>query len=519
MTFLEEMSFQGNFPNSGKMKAPSFLYLSAFFVLSACSTQRAGRIPYDLPDNVILELQDLSADTLRRRSTVILKATDVYRAGAIKRFLQGKNYREAWEAPVEVPIVWLDTLRGGLKIQEEGGGGQTRSLDFVDAQGQVLALRSVCKDLTKFVPKFLKKTGLGNPIMDAISADHPYAALPSAALAEAAGVIHTQPKIYFVPCQPALDTFNDRFGNRLFWLEFEPEGKNEDWVEGIRAKALLETEDVEKRLAESTAHRANQQMLLRARLLDFIIGDWDRHGGNWGWAAYSKAGTTRYAPIAADRDNAFFKIGGVLPWLINRSFINPKFKSFQKKIRYLPGMLVNSKTFDPVFLNRMTRQDYLSAAQNLQNRLTDRAIENAIHAFPDTIFKLDGARIIENVKARRNDLIQYALEFYRILAKRPEIHGTRQADRFILHCAENGILRVQVFSKAVGGEEALHFERAYFPNETKSVTLYGWGGGDTVEMEQGKPKKIKVYFQGEQGKAKNIKQGNQEIGFVLVNAD
>ncbi len=51
-----------------------------------------------------------------------------YRAGAVKRALLGRSYRELWTTPATVPVLDLATFAGGLTPTETGGGNQTLSL-------------------------------------------------------------------------------------------------------------------------------------------------------------------------------------------------------------------------------------------------------------------------------------------------------------------------------------------------------------------------------------------------------
>ena len=46
------------------------------------------------------------------------------------------------------------------------------------------------------------------------------------------------------------------------------------------------------------------QYLLRARLLDMLIGDWDRHDDQWRWVAFEE-GKHDFKAIPRDRDQAF----------------------------------------------------------------------------------------------------------------------------------------------------------------------------------------------------------------------
>src|SRR4029453_8326402 len=75
----------------------------------------------------------------------------------------------------------------------------------------------------------------------------------------------------------------------------------------------LETSDGEemwKRLRESPAVRADSRAYLKARLVDQLIGDWDRHRNQWRWARVS--GADRWQPIPEDRDQAYVCFEGLV---------------------------------------------------------------------------------------------------------------------------------------------------------------------------------------------------------------
>ena len=51
---------------------------------------------------------------------------------------------------------------------------------------------------------------------------------------------------------------------------------------------------------------------LNARLFDLVIGDWDRHRGQWRWARFGDQPVTRWVPIPQDRDQAFIRYDGLV---------------------------------------------------------------------------------------------------------------------------------------------------------------------------------------------------------------
>lgn len=174
---------------------------------------------------VIINPDDFEKVDFKKHDSVLIAASTFYRGNTLKEAMQGKIYRKAWSTPVKIPIVFLDTLKGGMTIIKEGGGSQTISLKLKGADGVLYSLRGINKDPESHIPEIARSLGLENIIIDAISASHPYGAVAAGALTEAAGVLHTDPQAVFVPKQEFLGEHNEKFGNRLFLLEYETEGE------------------------------------------------------------------------------------------------------------------------------------------------------------------------------------------------------------------------------------------------------------------------------------------------------
>ncbi len=364
----------------------------------------------------VLDIADLDHIRFQDYDSVTVAANTLYEASAFKELIQGEHYREAWSTPVTVPIVFLDTLKGGLKVVEEGGGMQTHSLELEDSLGIRYALRSLSKDPNQLVPDFAKNLGLENILIDGISTQHPYATLVAAKLAEGAEVLHTRPELMFVPRQKVLGAFNEKFGNRLYYFEYETEGEV-DWTGLADIREILDTEDLQELKIEVGPKVAiDQNTFIRARLFDLLIGDWDRHPKQWGWAIQEGRDGFLAIPVPTDRDNAFFNLQGILPPMIVNDRRHPHVQSFETEIDYMPGLV---RDIDEYFLRTSTLQQFQSEAERLQQLLSDTKIEEAFEAWPNAIDSLDGPEIRQKITARRDDLTKYAEEFYRILQERP----------------------------------------------------------------------------------------------------
>ncbi len=387
------------------------LVFIALVYLSVSETKESFRT------SEVLDIDDLDKIKFGDYDSVTVAANLLYKASPLKKIMQGEQFREAWATPITVPIAFLDTLKGGLKVIEEGGGKQTHSLELEDKRGIRYTLRSLSKDPVKLVPEMAKELGLENIVVDGVSAQHPYAALVVAKLSEAAEVLHTNPKLMFIPKQNTLGKLNDKYGNRLYFLEFESEGKV-NWTALKDIKEIMDNESLLKlKLEKGNAVKIDQNALIRARLFDLLIGDWDRHAKQWGWAVQEKDGKFTAIPVPTDRDNAFFNLGGVIPSLVANDIAHPKVQTFEKEIGFLPGLV---SEFDEYFLRSCSLEQFKQEATKLKELMTDSKIESSFKIWPKEIDSIEGPKIRDKIRARRENLVVTAEKFYGILQRRPK---------------------------------------------------------------------------------------------------
>ena len=346
--------------------------------------------------------------TAGEKVTVI--TSNRYEANAVKRFMQGVNYRRAWEAPVPAEVFLLDSF----DILEEGGGNQTKSLDVLDQQGRLYSLRSVNKDPDPLIPPIAKTLGLENIVNDGISAQHPYGAILSAALSDHLDILHTNPEIVYVPKHKAMGKYAEDYGDRLFLLEYETEGEI-NWTSYENVEEIVDTDDLQEMKASLGKElEIDERKLVRARLFDLLIGDWDRHTKQWGWVLQKREGKLVGIPLPGDRDNAFFRIDGVIPTILTNHLVQPMVRPFEKDIDHIPGYVY---PFDLYFLKGVPEEIFIEEAQFIQQELTNARIEKALQEWPESLVQLNGNEIATKLEHRRDKLQEYALEFREAIEK------------------------------------------------------------------------------------------------------
>ncbi len=432
--------------------------------------------------------------------TVRVKGSHQYIAGKGRTRMLGENYRPEWGQEIEVPVIDLGTEKGGLKITQKGGGMQTLSLRLEDSLGREYVLRSIEKFPEKAVPEMFRKTFVQGLVQDQISAAHPYAAVVIPQLADAAGIYHTNPKVVFIPDDPRLGIYRNDFANMLALFEERPAGDWSDKPFFGNSEDIINTSKVLEKLAKDNDNRVDQSFVLRSRLFDLWIGDWDRHDDQWRWASFESKNGELYRPVPRDRDQAFFVNEGIVPKIWSRRWALPKFEGFNDEVRWPSGLSYNARYFDRSFLTEPSEEEWIATARDLQQRLTDDVIERSIKAWPQEIYDLHGQEIIRKLKARRSRLAEYAVDHYKFLAKHVDVVGSNKREQFEVTRLPDGDVRVSVYDVKKEGELGKKmYDRLFRHNQTKSIQIYALGGDDRILVEGKSRKSILVRVIGGDG--------------------
>ncbi|MEM9338616.1 MAG: metallophosphoesterase, partial [Bacteroidota bacterium] len=467
------------------------------------------------------EVRKDEADSKRMNfsdSSVVVEASKRYVANASKEKWLGKNYRKVWSAPMEFDVIDLSSERGGLKVLKRGGGMQTKSLRLEAEDGRQYVLRSIEKYPENAIPEALKKTFAQDIVQDQISASHPYGAYIVPTLAEAAQIYHTNPKPVWIPDEPLLGQHRADFKGTLALYEERPnkEAAGDPYFGG--ADGVKGTGDILLRLQKDNDNQVDQDFVVRNRLFDLWIGDWDRHDDQWRWAVFKEKGKGEmYRPIPRDRDQAFFISEGIIASFSSRKWALPKVEGFDEEVRWAPGLGQNARFFDRTFMSEPDWADWMEQVTFLKKQLTDEVIEDAIAQWPKEVQELTGERIRSGLRARRADMERYGRELYLFLSKEVEVVGSDKHEYFTIDRQSEDEVKVTVRKRKKDGEiKGEVYSRVFKADETKEVRLYGLDGEDVFEMK-GLPKgKVKVRIIGGTDKDRIINATDQKLANVRV---
>ena len=436
------------------------------------------------------------SDTTRQpayifKDSVLISASDRYKdkTGFHQAFL-GSNYRKVWSMPVMMREFNIQKEKGGFTIKSLGGGKQTKSLRMVDTTGKEWVLRSVDKDPEKAMPENLRHTLAKTIVQDMISASNPYAPLVIPGLSRAVGVPTPDPEFFFVPNDPAFGIYQRVFANTVVMLENrDPSGIFVD---------IKSTDKVMNKMLEDNEHHIDQEKVLNARLLDMLIGDWDRHADQWKWGTSDTGKGKLYFPIPKDRDQAFFNSNGFLLGYLSKNRF-PFLTGFRKDIRNINGLNYVARDFDRFFMNNLDEESWKRITENFQHLLTDEVIDLAAAQLQPPIASMESAEIAAKLKSRRDQLLKNAMKYYRFISKVVSVPGSNKAEYFHIKKHLHG-LQLTVYKKLDETDSATTmYNRVFDEKLTREIRIYGLNGNDKFEIDSDVVSKIRLRIIGGKG--------------------
>ena len=448
-----------------------------------------SKIPQPKADSSTLKVE--ASKTVKLQDTITIHGSDRYgNASGLKQIVMGKNYRKEWNTPILMKVLHIDSEKGGLKIISLGGGKQTKSLTLRDANGKEWKLRTIDKDPANALPENFRETAAKDVAQDFISASHPYAPLTIPTLAKALDIITAHPELFFVPDDPAFGLYRDMFKNTVCMLEEKDPTRH-----GEETKS---TYKVFNTLVEKNTHRADQPAVLKVRLLDILIADFDRHFDQWKWATSDTGKGKLYYPIPKDRDQAYFYSDGLLMKLVTRSAL-PMLKGFRYNFPRVKWLSWSARDFDRLFLTGLDADEWKKSIADVQRTISDSVIREAVKKLPQEIYPMDSSVITQKLISRRNVLPKAAMHYYRYLSRRVNIVGSNQKEYFKVSSTAKG-LEVKVYAREKHNDTSfVMYDRVFDRHVTKELRLYGLNDDDLFEIDSAAKSRIKIRVIGGKG--------------------
>ncbi|GGG99877.1 BamA/TamA family outer membrane protein [Mucilaginibacter phyllosphaerae] len=411
----------------------------------------------------------LSSKAVLRDSVVVAVHPAYNKVGSVHRWFFGTNYRKEWATPVNLPVIRISEIFGGLTPEKEGGGMQSKSLRLKDKTGKEWVLRSVEKTPDKLLPPALRETFAVDWLDDALSGQHPFSALVVPPLAAAARVPYANPIIGVVAADKALGEYSKIFANLVCLLEErEPIGESDNTIKMMA------------NLIKDNDNTFDGEGFLRARMLDLMIGDWDRHEDQWRWAETKKDKGKAYIGVPRDRDQVFHLEEGLFPDIAAQPYISPLLGDFTYKPNYKYGPY-KTRFLNPYPNAQMTHKQWMRVVDDFVAAETDDVLEAALRRLPGDTYKMGHDVLLVKLKARRAAMPATMDKYYRLIYRIADIRLSNKNEKVTITGLPDSSLQIMVNKiNKEGKVKDTIMNVAYSPDITKEIRLYVSEGDDNI---------------------------------------
>lgn len=426
--------------------------------------------------------------------TVLATPEGRYEAGWLTRWVMGEGHRSLWSIPVPAQVLDLEVFAGGLTPIRLGGGQQTRSLRFRGADGHTYHFRSIDKEGARTLDPLLRESLAADILEDRVSALFPLSAMVVGDLLDAVGILHPNPRLAVLPDDPRLGEYREEFAGMLGWIEERPDEVDDGDPGFAGSDRVVGSDRLLERLEERHGNRVDARTYLRARLVDVLVGDWDRHPDQWRWAGFdSPEGLFVFQAVPRDRDWALTRLDG-LTALFTR-FPWPHYVGFSDEFPSAFRATWSARALDRRILPLLSWEEWEEEALDLQRALTDQVIEDAVYRLPVSYRERVGNELARSLRLRRDDLLRFTREYYELQAGWVDLETTDDDELVRLERTDSGTVRLEIRSlEGVGWGPYL--TREFLPGETHELRLDLHGGDDRVQIVGSDDGSIRIRIDG-----------------------
>jgi len=425
------------------------------------------------------------------------------------KFLWGERFRADYSTPVKVPVVYLDTLMGGMTPLRLGGGKQSKTLHLKAADGKRYVVRAMKKQAAQYIQEGVfqdqyiegqfDSTFTEDLVNDAFTGSYPYAPFIVGTLCNAIDLPHLNPQLYYVPKQKALGKFNHIIGDELCMIEEHPSKGHDEFASGSFTGNILSTQDMMTEIHKKESEVIDEKAYIKARLFDMLIGDWDRHQDQWRWLEFKEDGKKIYRPLPRDRDQPFSRWSDGFMLSLTVALIPSArlLKSYSEDVKDVKSFNNNPYTIDMAFMTNSDKSVWDEQVKFIQKHITDELIDQAFSHAPSEVNQETIAEIKSTLKTRRENLQKIADRYYEVLNKYVVITASNKDDYIKIEANDNGAISVRILRKKDKTLKDEYYNRTFYPKHTKEIWIYGLDDEDTFEVI-GKSSKIKIRLIGGQ---------------------
>ncbi len=401
-----------------------------------------------------------------------LAANPNIRAGWFHRFLFGSLWRDVWTTPVRVKVLhrdWSNNKEYSFTSLEQD------SAVSIPTELAELLPRNIAADqagiLNPYTPLIV------NPILDAV--DIPYREL------------HL---IAFDTNNP--DSSSSQRNKKIGFLKGQWHKIGLTQLDSL-PPVFINTSAMLDAIENDNLASIDEIQYLKARLIDIMLGNWNRTSDQWNWICTRRDERNIYEPVPLNYQHAFSRLNGLLPIIADIAL--PQLETFSGNISSVDNLTLTGRSLDRRILISFTGQKWDSLARWIQFRISDSVLIKALEQFPSSLSEKEGAALIHLLKSRRAQLQKAAEEFYRLLSTNVEIHGSSKAEIVEVHRIGQHVVSITIFDRRDTVRTQI-FKRMFYDDYTDEIRILLFGGGDIITLEGEESGTIKIIIDGGDGK-------------------
>lgn len=434
--------------------------------------------------------------------SVVVKVHPSYNeVSDVHHWFFGENYRKEWAASVKLPLIRISKIYGGLKPVKEGGGMQSKSLRLADKSGTEWVIRSVEKTPDKLLPENLRGTFALDWVDDALSGQHPFSALIVPPLAEAAKVYHANPVIGVIAPDEALGEFNKLFSGMVVLLEErEPGGESDN------------TPKMQKELQKDNDNHFDGKQFLKARMLDMLLGDWDRHEDQWRWLDVKDGKGKLYEAVPRDRDQVFHVNQGLFPSIAALPWIDPLLGNFEGSLSRVKYALAKTRFMKGYPDAQLSYAEWMETVNAFVKAETNAVLEAGLKRMPAEVYGLRHDELLSVLKQRRDNIPAAMTAYYRFVYRIADLRTSDKNEQVSITDAPDRGMRVVINKLDKQGQvKNVLMDMTYQADITKELRIYVSDGNDKVIINTvTSPVRLRL-IGGEGEKSYEVKQAGHKV--------
>lgn len=444
--------------------------------------------------NQIVPVRTVSDSTVYKA----IYPADMRNKSRLYNWLWGKHYRVLYTTPIAVPATTLESLAGGVKVVRQAD--KFHGLYLEDKQDNLYMLKPLGGSTTFLESDFFQEmytkssfrgTYLDKFIGDSYTIINPYTFISADLLAESARLHANHSRIFCLPENSTPDTIatGSSINDKLIVVIDVPNLNNQE--------NLLTTQEMIEMLQKDKSYIVDQELYIRERIFDILIGDWNKIPENWNWLAKQENDSIIFTPLVIDRSHAFTKVDGVMfKQLLNVLTLGFIF-DYNSQIKKIKKFNKLGYALDEAITAQSTEAIWIEQANYLKAVITDQDIENAFNALLKEIQGKSIEKIKHTLKKRRGMLDKIAIRYYEELQKTPIVTGTMKDDRIIISHLPSDSVEISIYNP---GEQSPVFEKRYGETAGNELWVYGLDGNDEFIVKGKSSGKTKpVYLIGGKG--------------------